>query len=103
MVPLANKDHGLSDAEYNAAESLVQLLTGIFHELFSCLYLWHDSVKGRDRDKAHSYNSSESGLFLYYYLFYDSVTKPVNVVNPESVLAMEIITTTLADVLLMFL
>lgn len=61
----------------------------------------HDSVKGRD--KVHSFKSSESGLFLYYCLFYDSVTKPVNVVKPESVLAMEIITTTLTDVLLMFL
>lgn len=63
----------------------------------------HDSVKGRDREKVHSFQSSESGLFLYYCLFYDSVTKPVNVVKPKSVLAMEIITTALTDILLMLL
>lgn len=54
-------------------------------------------------EKVHSFKSRESGLFRYYCLFYDSITKPVNVVKPESVLAMEIITTALTDILLMLL
>lgn len=63
----------------------------------------HDSVEGKDREKVHSFQSTKSGLVLYYCLFYDSVTKPVSVVKPGSVLAMEIITTALTDVLLMLL
>lgn len=63
----------------------------------------HDSDTGTDGGKVHSFKSRESGLFLYYCLFYDSVTKPVNIVKPKPVLVMEIITTTLTDVLLMLL